>query len=62
MHAEIPLLTRYMYRGKTYAWHSWYSSRIVGMKDTDVLDGLPVSWLKDSLKKAYAFMELLPAE
>ena len=61
-HAEIPLLTRYMYRGKTYAWHSWYSSRIVGMKDTDVLDGFPVSWLKDSLKKAYAFMELLPAE
>ena len=61
-HPEIPLLTRYMYRGKTYAWHSWYSSRIVGMKDTDVLDGLPVSWLKDSLKKAYAFMELLPAE
>jgi hypothetical protein len=61
-HPEIPLLTRYMYRGKTYAWHSWYSSRIVGMKDTDVLDGLSVSWLKDSLKKAYAFMELLPAE
>jgi hypothetical protein len=62
MHAEIPLLTRYMYRGKTYAWHSWYSSRIVGMKDTDVLNGLPVSWLKDSLEKAYAFMGLLPAE
>ena len=61
-HPEIPLLTRYMYRGKTYAWHSGYSSRIVGMKDTDVLDGLSVSWLKDSLKKAYAFMELLPAE
>lgn len=62
MHAEIPLLTRYMYRGKTYAWHSWYSSRIVGMKDTDVLGCLPVSWLKDSLEKAYAFMEHLPAE
>lgn len=62
MHAEIPLLTRYMYRGKTYAWHSWYSSRIVGMKDTDVLNGLPVSWLKDSLKKAYAFMEHPPPE
>ena len=59
MHAEIPLLTRYMYRGKTYAWHSWYSSRIVGMKDTDVLNGLPVLWLKDSLKKAYVFMEHL---
>ena len=62
MHAEIPLLTRYVYRRKTYAWHSWYSSRIVGMKDTDVLDGLSVSWLKDSLKKAYVFMEHLPAE
>ena len=62
MHAEIPLLTRYTYRGKTYAWHSWYSSRTVGMKDTDVLNGLPVSWLKDSLRKAYAFMEHLPAE
>jgi hypothetical protein len=62
MHAEIPLLTRYTHRGKTYAWHSWYSSRIVGMKDTDVLNGLPVSWLKDSLKKAYAFMEHLPPE
>jgi len=61
-HPEIPLLTRYTYRGKTYAWHSGYSSRIVGLKDTNVLDGLPVSWLKDSLKKAYAFMELLPAE
>jgi len=61
-HPEIPLLTRYTYRGKTYAWHSWYSSRVFGMKDTDVLDGLPVSWFKDSLKKAYAFMELLPAE
>jgi len=61
-HPEIPLLTRYMYKGKTYAWHSGYSSRIVGMKDTDILDGFPVSWLKDSLKKAYAFMELLPAE
>ncbi|MCJ7761847.1 hypothetical protein MUP38_00135 [Candidatus Bathyarchaeota archaeon] len=62
MHAEIPLLTRYTYRGKTYAWHSWYSSRTVGMKDTDFLNGLPVSWLKDSLRKAYAFMEHLPAE
>jgi hypothetical protein len=62
MHAEIPLLTRYMYGGKTYAWHSWYSSRIFGMKDTDVLNGLPVSWLKDSLRKAYAFMEHLPPE
>jgi len=62
MHADIPLLTRYMYGGKTYAWHSWYSSRIVGMKDTDILNGLPVSWLKDSLKKAHAFMELLPTE
>jgi hypothetical protein len=61
-HPEIPLLTRYTYKGKTYAWHSWYSSRTFGMKDTDVLDGLPVSWLKDSLKKACAFMELLPAE
>lgn len=60
MHAEIPLLTRYVYGGKTYAWHSWYSSRTVGMKDNEVLNGLPVLWLKDSLKKAYAFMEQLP--
>jgi hypothetical protein len=61
MHDEIPLLTRYLYRGKTYAWHSWYSSRIVGMKDTDVLGDLTVPWLKDFLKKAYEFMEHLPA-
>jgi len=57
MHPEIPLLTRYMYGEKTYAWHSWYGSRTVGMKDTDLLDGLRVSWLKDSLMKTYAFME-----
>jgi hypothetical protein len=62
MHDELPLLTRYVYTGKTYAWHSWYSSRTVGMKDTEVLNGLPVFWLKDSLRKAYAFMEHLPAE
>ena len=62
MHVEIPLLTRYMYNGKTYAWHSWYSSRVFGMKDTEVLNGLPVFWLKDSLRKAYVFMEHLPAE
>jgi hypothetical protein len=62
MHDELPLLTRYVYNGKTYAWHSWYSSRTVGMKDTEVLNGLPVFWLKDSLRKAYAFMEHLPAE
>jgi hypothetical protein len=62
MHAEIPLLTRYIYQGQTYAWHSWYSSRIFGMKDTEVLNGLPVSWLKNILKKAYVFMEHLPPE
>jgi len=62
MHAEIPLLTRYVHSGKTYAWHSWYSSRTFGMKDTEVLNGLPVSWLKESLEKAYAFMEHLPLE
>jgi hypothetical protein len=27
------------------------------MKDTDLLDGLRVSWLKDSVEKAYVFME-----
>ena len=57
LHPEIPLLTRYIHKEKTYAWHSWYSSRIIGMKDTDVLDGFPVSWIKDCLEKAYAFME-----
>ncbi len=61
MHSEIPLLTRYMYGRKTYAWHSWYSSRIFGMEDTEVLNGLPVFWLKDYLRKAHSFMEhLLP--
>ena len=59
MHPEIPLLTRYLYEGKTYAWHSWYSSRIFGMKDTEVLNGLPAFWLKESLKKAFTFMEQL---
>ncbi len=62
MHNEIPLLTRYIFGGKTYAWHSWYSSRITRMKDTELVDGLPVSWLKDCLKKAYDFMEKLPLE
>jgi hypothetical protein len=62
MHDEIPLLTRYLYNGKTYAWHSWYSSRVVGMNDADFLDRLPVSWLKVSLSKAYEFMQHLPSE
>lgn len=62
MHPEIPLLTRYIYGWTTYAWHSWYSSRTVGMKDTDFLNGLPVSWLNDSLKRTYAFMEHLGAD
>jgi hypothetical protein len=31
------------------------------MKDTDVLGDLTVPWLKDFLKKAYEFMEHLPA-
>jgi hypothetical protein len=60
MHNQIPLLTSYTYEGKTYAWHSWYSSRVFGMKDTDTLDGLPVTWLRDMLEKAYNFMEQLP--
>lgn len=59
MHNEIPLLTSYVYEGKTYAWHSWYSSRIFGMKDTEFLNGLPVTWLKNMLEKAYNFMERL---
>jgi hypothetical protein len=62
MHPEIPLLTRYIYEGKTYAWHSWYSSRIFGMKDTEFLNNLPVSWLKEYVKKAYTFMEQLALE
>ena len=62
MHVEIPLLTRYLYNGKTYAWHSWYSSRIFGMKETEVLNGLPVFWLKESLIKAYKFMEHLQTQ
>ncbi|MEM3641790.1 MAG: glycosyltransferase [Candidatus Bathyarchaeia archaeon] len=62
MHPEIPLLTRYIYEGKTYAWHSWYSSRIFGMKDTEFLNNLPVFWLKECLKKAYTFMEQLTLE
>ena len=62
MYAEIPLLTRYMYGVETYAWHSWCSSRTIGMKNTDALNGLPVSWLKDTLKKAYSFMEHLRPE
>lgn len=57
MHPEIPLLTSYMHEEKTYVWHSWYSSRMTGMKDTEVLNGLPVSWIKGCLEKAYAFME-----
>lgn len=62
MHVEIPLLTRYLYNGKTYAWHSWYSSRIFGMKDTELLNGLSVFWLKESLRKAYTFMEHLQVQ
>jgi hypothetical protein len=56
MHDEIPLLTRYTFQGRTYAWHCWYSSRTVGMQETDMIDNLPVSWVRDSLKQAYEFI------
>jgi hypothetical protein len=62
MHDKIPLLTRYTFGEKTYAWHAWYSSRIVGMKDIGHVDSLPVSWLKECLREAYEFMEQLPLE
>jgi hypothetical protein len=59
MHDEIPLLTSYTYQGRTYAWHAWYSSRIVRLQDTDVLDDLPVSWFRSALQQSYEFMTQL---
>jgi hypothetical protein len=58
-HNEIPLLTSYEWQDKIYAWHAWFSSRTVGMKETDVLDGLPVWWIRNAVEKAYNFMENL---
>ncbi|MCX8205493.1 MAG: hypothetical protein N3H31_07585, partial [Candidatus Nezhaarchaeota archaeon] len=62
MHDSIPLLTRYSWKGKTYAWHAWYSSRTVGLSLNELLDELPVSWLRKVRKLIYDFMENLHNE
>lgn len=56
MHPEIPMLTRYFYGDKTYAWHSWFSSRVYGMKNDEVLNFLPVAWIRNAVNQAYEFM------
>jgi hypothetical protein len=56
MHDTIPLLTSYSYKGVTYAWHAWYSSRTFGLLP-ELLDGLPVSWLREVRRLAYEYME-----
>jgi len=54
MHTKIPILTSYVYDETVYAWHAWYSSRLIG--DNRVLDGYPVAWLKEVQKTEYEFM------
>jgi hypothetical protein len=59
MHDEIPFLTSYHYRGETYAWHAWYSSRTFGRPSQGSLDGLPVSWYREVRKMAYEYMRMI---
>lgn len=59
MHPTIPMLTRYHLEGETYAWHSWYSSRVAGMKRTEMLNYLKVGWIEDSVKQSYEFLSNL---
>lgn len=59
MHDNIPLLTSYFYKGVTYAWHAWYSSRVVGLSSQELLDGLPVSWLRETRRLTYEYMKKL---
>ena len=55
MHGKIPLLTSYVYDKTVYAWHAWYSSRLVGITSA-IVDGYPVSWLQEVRKTEYDFM------
>jgi hypothetical protein len=57
MHDTIPLLTGYSYKGITYAWHAWYSSRTVGLSRQELLDGLSVSWLREVRQLAYDYLK-----
>jgi hypothetical protein len=57
MHDTIPLLTSYSYKGVTYAWHAWYSSRTLGLSSRELLDGLPISWLREVRHLAYEYMK-----
>jgi hypothetical protein len=56
MHAKIPLLTSYVYNETVYAWHAWYSSRLIGINSTSI-DGYSVSWLQEVRKTEYDFMK-----
>lgn len=57
MHDTIPFLTSYSYKGVTYAWHAWYSSRVAKLSTQELLDGLPVSWLREVRRLAYEYMK-----
>ena len=55
MHSKIPLLTSYVYNETVFAWHAWYSSRLIGLNSVS-LDGYSVSWLQEVRKSEYDFM------
>jgi hypothetical protein len=55
MHSKIPLLTSYVYNETVFAWHAWYSSRLIGLNSVS-LDGYSVSWLQEVRKIEYDFM------
>jgi hypothetical protein len=62
MHEEIPFLTSYSFRGVTFAWHAWYSSRTFGRSNRSSLDGLPVSWIREVRKLSYNYMKKIYEE
>jgi hypothetical protein len=55
MHPKIPLLTSYVYNETVYAWHAWYSSRLIGINSASI-EGYSVSWLQEVRKTEYDFM------
>ena len=57
MHETVPFLTSYAYQGVIYAWHAWYSSRMMNLPSHGRLDSLPVSWLRDVRLLSYEHLK-----
>ncbi len=55
--SEIPNFTSYYYKDIIYAYHAWYSSRTTNLSVQDSIDGVPVSSILNTRKKAYEYME-----